>query len=326
MDSPALDQKPSPASYADFSAEKSGVLKTVLQFVAIPLLIVGVAVGGFLGISALVGGGPKTVLDFVDLLRSDTVNRRRQAAFELASRLATGTVPEEFRDPRLVSALGAALEAERKEPRDPPEPAVLILRIFSLLRDPATLPAAREAARDPHPWIRSHALPVLGVLKDEESRPYLDSLCSHPDDPSTRQAALAALAILDQRAGEPFRLSDATRARAEELVKDRHEDVRFQAAILLARAGVAEPALPAFRQMLDRAKLGEFDFDRTISGIDRRMVQTNLVLQALDALRSIPGAAKDPGIEALLRRLADDATEGEPEVRQRARLLLQNRQ
>ena len=82
MESPVEENPKSAASYADFSDEEQqgGWLKTSVQFFAIPMLIVVLAVGVYLGASMLLGTGPQTVSDFAELLRSDTVTRRWHAA------------------------------------------------------------------------------------------------------------------------------------------------------------------------------------------------------------------------------------------------------
>lgn len=318
MTSPAPDKNASPASYADFTTEdRGGPVKTIVQFVAIPVLIVSIFVGLFFGIRLLFGGGPDTALDFVDLLRSDTVNRRRQAAAELGTRLAGGEIPPEYRDPRLVSALCDALDAERAEKEEEPLTALFLLRILARIRDPASVETVRAAAEDGNPSIRSYALLALGALKDVPSAPLLVKLADDPDA-GTRQSALVALAALDQEEGQPPRLSPGTRAIALRHIADRHEDVRFQAAILLARAGEAGAALPVLRKMLDRSYLETFAFDDRISGVSRHVVHSNALVAAIEAVEGLPGAASDAEVLAALSKLSDSATEGDPNVRARA--------
>lgn len=315
-------QAPTPASQARFEEEApQGLLRTALQFVAIPLVIVGVAVGLYVGISLIVGTGPTTAADFVRVLQSDTIGRRWQAAYELANRISTGDVPAEFRDPQLLNALSETLRAARAHPEEPPKLAVLVLGILRRLKEPSTLPAVREALGDPHPWISSHAAVTLGALKDEESRPRIAAL-ARSDDAGSRQAALEALTSLDQVAGMSFHLSAETRAIALEHVGDPAEDVRFTAALVLADAGEREAALPVLRKMLDRAYLDQFKVKDDWGALDVYRLRSDVLLQATARAVKL-SCGDDPKVLEALARLANDETEGDLEVRQAARKALE---
>jgi HEAT repeat protein len=319
-----LDEKqaPTPASQARFEEEApQGFLRTALQFVAIPLVIVGVAVGLYIGISLIVGTGPTTASDFVRVLQSDTIGRRWQAAYELANRISTGDVPQEFRDPQLLNALSDTLRAARAQQEEPPKLAVLVLGILRRLREPSTLPAVRDALLDPHPWIASHAAVTLGALKDEESRPAIAKLAGG-DDAGSRQAALEALASLDQVEGMAFHLSAATRAIALEHVGDPAEDVRFTAALVLADAGEREAALPVLRKMLDRAYLDQFQVKDDWGAIDVYRLRSDVLLQAIARVVKL-SCGDDPQVLEALGRLANDKTEGDFEVRAAAQKALE---
>ncbi len=320
--SPAVAENPSPpASYADFSdAEKGGWLRTAVQFFAIPLLIVSVAVAIYVGANLMVGSGPSTAAEFVDLLQSDTINRRWQAAFELARRLQGAEVPAEFRDPRLTATLASALARARADAGDDARLACTILGIIGRLADPASVPAVREALDDPHPWIRSYAVRALGGLGDRESVPRLRELGLH-EDPGTRQAALAVLAQLDAVAGVSERLAAETRALAMKHLSDPKEDVRFTAALVLARAGEAEAALPVLGKMLDRTYLEQFGMDATLTGISRYQLHSNLILRAIEAVDRLD-ARNDEAVTRVLRQRALAEHEGDQQVRSAAQKVL----
>ncbi|MHC4547423.1 MAG: HEAT repeat domain-containing protein [Planctomycetota bacterium] len=312
-----VERKP-PASYADFEDEKSpGWLRTGVQFFAIPFLIVCVAVAIYVGINMMVGAGPRDAGDFVELLQSDTINRRWQAAYELASRLSTGEVPEEFRDPQLVSALCTALEKSRAEQQDP-RLATLILRILARLQDPRSVPAVRAALAYDHPWVRSHAILALAALDDRDSLPRLQELAEQDGDAKIRQVCLDALARMDQLEGAPFRLSARTRELALTGLGDLHEDVRFTAALVLAHAGEREAALPVLRKMLDRAHLESFGFNDEMGGLDPYKVRSQTLLKAIQGVLWLE-CRDDAGVLDALRRLTDDAHEGDFVVREAAR-------
>jgi HEAT repeat protein len=318
-----LDEKqaPTPASHARFEEEApQGFLRAALQFVAIPLVIVGVAVGLYVGISLMVGTGPTTAADFVRVLQSDTIGRRWQAAYELANRISVGEVPAEFRDPQLLAALSETLAAARAQEEDPPKLAVLVLGILRRLKEPSTLPAVRAALDDRHPWVRSHAAVTLGALRDEESRPRILAL-ARSDDAGTRQASLEALASLDQVEGMPFHLSAETRAVALEHVGDPAEDVRFTAALVLADAGEKEAALPVLRRMLDRSYLDQFKVNDRWGALDVHRLRSDILLQAIARAVQLR-CGDDPAVVRALVRLADDDLEGGTEVREAARRAL----
>jgi|GEM_PF-2955004 len=325
MDAPKDDTNRTPASYADFSAEEEpgGWLKTLVQFFAIPMLIVVMAVGVFFGVSLMIGSGPKSAADFAELLQSETVTRRWHAAFELSARLKDG-VPDEFRDPKLIAALCSALERARKEKQDPPKMAVTTLLLIGRVGDSTAVPAVRDALTDPHPWVRSYAVSALAALGDAESRETMVKLVGD-EDPSTRQAALVALASLEQRGNVAYHLSPELRAMLKQAVGDRAEDVRFSAALLLANVNERHSALPVLKTMLDRDYLEKIvpkeRMDTRLSGVSRYRVHSNVILRGLNAVERLD-CGDDEEVVAAVRKLSESATEGDSDVRYRAQQLL----
>jgi len=328
MESTGADPKKTPASYADFSdaEEQGGWLKTAVQFFAIPMLIVIVAVGIYLGVRMTVGGGPSTTADFVEMLQSDTVKRRWHAAMELQARVSAKGGAEEFRNEKVRIALESALKKARAEQQDPPQMALLTLSILGRIAMPESIPAVREALDDPHPWTRSYAIRVLGALGDEGSRARFEEFTGS-DDPGTRQVALAALARLDrQPPAPPNHLSSRSRELIHQGLGDRHEDVRFTSALLLAQADEGTAALPVLKTMLDRAYLEKLvpakDVDTRLSGLDRYTLHSNVILRALLAVEKLDAAREDPEVVAAIRKLTNSDAEGNSDVRERARSIL----
>jgi HEAT repeat protein len=325
MESQGADPKKTPASYADFSdaEEQGGWLKTAVQFFAIPMLIVILAVGVYLGVNLMLGGSPQTASDFVELLKSDTVTRRSQAAFELAMRLRD-EVPEEFRSEAMVTSLCDALEKARADKQDPPTMAMRVLLILARIRQPDAIPAVRSALDDPHPWTRSYAILALGELKDKESEERIREFVTH-EDPQTRQIALRALVSLEQQVGVPYHIAAPNRELLKKALGDRNEDVRFEAAAMLARVGEREAALPVLKTMLDREYLEKLvptsEMDTSLSGLSRYDVHSNVLMAGLRAVRRLD-CGDDPEVVTLVRKLTDSDSEGDPDVRARARELL----
>ncbi len=318
MDPTKPESHQTPASYADFEKDSQGTwLKTLVQFFAIPFLIVCVAVGIYVGINLMVGTGPKSAADFVEILNSDTINRRTQAAFELSLRLADEEIPPEFRDPRLIEALGRTLRDAREAGDDPPTLAQYVLTIFARLEEPTSAVYVREALADEDEWVRSYAVLTLAAIRDTESLPEIRKLVEDAD-PQTRAAALRACASLEQVPGVEYTLSSKTREIALEQLRDPHEDVRFNSALLLARAGEISAALPTLKKMLDRSYLETFEFHDRLGGTDRYRIHSEVMLSAIRAIIRSPAALSDPEVIKALQNLADDESEADQLVRAEA--------
>ncbi len=329
----SVDKKPgSPASYASFEEEepRGGVLRTFVQFFAIPMLIVSIAVGLWMGVHWIAGSGPTDADDFVELLRSDTINRRWQAAYELANRLRDG-VPEEFRQPRLLEALGSALTRARAEKEKPPRLAISVLRIIGRIADEKSIPVVRDALDDEDPWIRSYAVLGIGALGDRESRPKLVALASDTD-PGTRRAALFTLARFDggglrpgglaRTDGAEAWLSRAVRQIAVDHLGDTDVDVRMTAALVLSETGQAEEAKPVLLKMLDRGYLESFEFNDSIGALDPNHVRSNTIIAGIKAVARL--RYNDPPVLGALEKLTNDDTEIDGVVREHARKALQH--
>lgn len=329
MPSQPVEKPAAPASYADFSEpESGGWVRTLVQFFAIPLLIVLVAVGLYLGISLIVGAGPESAADFVKLLRSDTLNRRWQAAFELSARLRAAEVPAEFHDPALLQALHATLDSARGEGGRQSDLARTVLTILARIGDPASIEPVRRALDDEDDATRSFAILAAGRLGDRAMAPRLRELARH-EDAGTRQAALFALAQLDQVEGLPFQLSPETRALALDQLGDPSVEVRFQAALIAARAGDLPAARKTLLLMLDRSYLDQLPFDEadqgTLKGIDRHQVQSNLIIDTIATIAKLR-VSGEPELTAALERLADPDREPDLHVRESAREALRQLQ
>ena len=237
----------------------------------------------YVGINLILGSGPETAAEFVTLLQSDTINRRTQAAYELAQRLSGKEIPPEFRDEKLVTALCGALDKAREENQNPPNQATVILVILGRLADPRATDAVRRALDDKHKWVRSYAIRALGKIGDRDSISSIRKYTDH-DDPGTRQAALDALARLDQVEGLRYRLSGETREIALRQLGDSKEDVRFTAALILADAGEKDAPRRVLHTMLSREYLEQFPLDSEQRGLSQYKIHSNVILKAIAAV------------------------------------------
>jgi len=324
METPGDAPQKTPASYADFPNENGGGgwLKTAVQFFAIPMLIVILAVSVYLGVSLMIGSGPTTSADFVELLKSDTVTRRWHAATELVARLKDD-VPDEFKTEAIINSLCEALTKARAEKQDPPQLATITLTILGRIGHPSAIPAVRDALNDKHPWTRSYAILVLAQLRDRESLDQIRAFASH-EDPGTRQAAIVAIAQLEQIEGMSYHLSPETREMLKSKLGDREEDVRFSAALLLARVRERGAALPVLKTMLDRDYLEKLVPSSEVDGrirVNLYDVHSNLLLSALKAIDGL-NCGDDPEVVTAVRKLTNSDGEGSADVRAKARDVL----
>jgi HEAT repeats/PBS lyase HEAT-like repeat len=276
----------------------------VLQFFIFPLSIVAVCVTVFVifGLIASEGKGPRQYLDEV---RTGSANRRWQAAFELTKVLQAHKDPV-LKDPRFVDEAVRTFEQSAGDDQRVRRYLALALgRLGDRRAVPALLQAAKEAAPDgPHsdPDTQIYAVWALGAIGDPQAEPALLELAKG-EDAGVRKAAVHALGSLP---------GDASRQALSAALADPVEDVRWNAAVALARR--RDPAAaPVLLEMLDRAHLATIE---TLKEEDQRV---EVMLQAAEAAGVVP----DPRLRTTLESLRDH--DPSLKVREAARAALEGR-
>jgi len=275
----------------------------VLQFFIFPLSIVAVCVTVFVifGLIASEGKGPRQYLDEV---RTGSANRRWQAAFELTKVLQAHKDPA-LKDPRFVDeAVRTFSESAGDDPRVRRYLALALGRLGDRRAVPALLQAAKDSAADgPHadPETQIYSVWALGAIGDPSAEPELVEL-ARSEDAGVRKTAVHALGSFP---------GEESRTTLVSALGDRIEDVRWNAAVALARR--RDPAAaPVLLEMLDRAHLG------AIAGMTEEQ-RGDTVLQAIEAAAVVPDPRLRPPLEALRDR---DAS---LKVREAARVALEGR-
>ncbi len=303
MSAPPTPEREDPAGAAPPPAEapKATVPFLVLQFFLFPLGIVAVCVTVFV-VFGLIAGESRGARDYLAEIRSGSANRRWQAAFELSKVLQAGK-DKSLEDPKFAAeALTLFRESSRDDPRVRRYLALALGRLGSAEAVPDLLAAVRPTGGDEQagdPDTRIYAIWALGAIGDARAVPELVSLTGDVD-PGIRKAAVHALG------GYP---GDEAASALRQALADSTEDVRWNAALALARRG-DDAAGPVLLGMLDRAHL------EAVTDLSAEQ-REEAVLQAVAAAAGIPG----PEVRAALERLRD----GDPnlKVREAARRSLE---
>ena len=226
-------------------AERQGTPFLVLQFFVFPMAIVASCVAVFV-VFGLIAAEGKSAREYLGEVRTGGTARRWQAAFEL-SKVIQGGKDKALKDPRFADELLALFqESEKDDPRVRRYLALALGRIGDARAVPPLLKlvAEHDATSDPETLI--YSIWALGSLRDESAVPELVRLAG-AEDPGVRKAAVHALGAMP---GEP------ARERLLASLADGAEDVRWNAALALARRGDAAGA-PVLKSMLDRAYLAK---------------------------------------------------------------------
>ena len=210
-----------------------------VQFFLIPLAVVAVTVGIYLGFRMLLSDD-RSAQEYLVEIRTGGANRRWPAAYELSRLMADPKVRAS--DETLVPGLIAAFDESKGG--DP-----LVRRYLALALGRIDPPAPRrvvelltEALNDASDSeTRINAIWALGSLKEASAIPKLEGLYQSQDSGIRKMIVYALGAIPEARASTVLEiaLADAT------------PDVQWNAAIALARHGRRE-GVPVIRQMLDR--------------------------------------------------------------------------
>lgn len=266
-----------PTSPPPPSARKSGPLRVVFGLIVVPLLVVLLCVGVFIGFG-WIAYERHGVSDYVEDLKSFWPNRRWQAAYEL-SKVITA-------DPEALNKDPSALAEVRRQFADPqtePRARRYLALVLGRSRDAEALPLLRQAAEPSQSdgETRIYALWSLGAIGDPTARPALEDALADADSGVRKTAAYALGALGDNRAA----------TRLEPLLADPVSDVRWNAALALARLGDGAGA-PVLEQMLDRRLL------RQVPGITDEQAEEAMI-QAAPALAAVTGEAARPRLDRI---------------------------
>jgi HEAT repeat protein len=282
----------------------------VLQFFVFPLAIVAVCVAVFV-IFGLIAGESRGARDYLAEVRGGSANRRWQAAFELSKVLQARKDPA-LSEPRFAEeAVRLFRESGTDDPRVRRYLALALGRLGDARAVPALLEAVEEGAakeRPVDPETQVYAVWALGAIGDASALPKLVALAGGPD-PGLRKAAVHALGAF---AGE------VAQAALVKALGDATEDVRWNAAVALARRG--EPrAAPILLEMMDRTHLADLDRRLRERGLPDGLTpeqREEAILQAVAAAAVLPS----PALRSALERLRD--TDENLKVREAARRAL----
>ena len=221
-----------PQGDEEFTEEPRGAGKMIVRFFLLPLVVVVAAVGIFLVFNYMTfeRRGPR---DYLQEVRGGAANRRWQAAFELSRSL--GSLPPEERASLTAETLRVFESLSPRRPDDLLVRRYLVL-VLGRLGEKQAVPALIQAASAEDPDTRLYAVWALGKIGDPAGfETVLAS--SESEDAGARKMAAYVLGAL----GDPRAIP-----RLKVLADDRVADVRWNAAIALARArGPVGPVRPA---------------------------------------------------------------------------------
>jgi len=270
----------------------------VLQFFIFPMAIVAVCVAVFV-IFGMIAAEGKGARDYLAEVRTGSANRRWQAAFEL-SKVLQARKDKVLADPAFAAELTSIFEESAgDDPRVRRYLALALGRLGSARAVPALLEAAKGSPAAPvDSETQIYAVWALGAIGDPAALPGLLEL-ARAGDAGVRKAAVHALGSYPD---------DASAGALAEALSDPAEDVRWNAAVALARRRDPRSA-PVLLQMMDRAHLA------TVSDLtpDQR---EEAIQQAAAAAGSVP----DPELRRALRALLD--SDPNPRVKEAARRAL----
>jgi HEAT repeat protein len=227
----------------------SGAPALAVQFFLIPLAVVGVTAGIYIGFRSLLADD-RSAKDYLTEIRTGGENRRWPAAYELSRLMADPKVRAS--DKTLVPGLLAAFEQSKDgDPMvrrylalaigrlDAPAPRRAVELLLDATRDQPT-----ESGTAADSETRLNAIWALGSLKEASAVPTLEGLYASPDA-GIRKMVVYALGAIPQAKESPVLVTALT---------DTVADVQWNAAVALARHGRAD-GLPVIQRMLDRAYL-----------------------------------------------------------------------
>jgi len=209
-----------------------------VQFFLIPLAVVAVTVGVYMGFRSLLADARSPQEYLIEIQRGGT-DRRWPAAYELSRMMAD---PKVRGDRTLGPALVKAFQESKSDPQVRRYLALAIGRLDPPL-PPAAIADLTGALEDPDSETRISVIWALGSSGDPAVVPRLIPLFTAPDiDAGIRKMVVYALGALPGETQIPT---------LRTALQDSVADVRWNAAVALARHGNHD-GVNVIRQMLDR--------------------------------------------------------------------------
>jgi HEAT repeat protein len=255
-----------------------------VQFFLIPLAVVAVAVGVYVGFRALLTDA-RTPQDYLREVQMGGSARRWPAAYELSRLMAD---PKVRADKALAPAL---VKAFQQADGDPQVRRYLALAIGRL--DPPLPPDAiadlTHALDDPDSETRISVIWALGSSGDAAVVPRLISMYGAQDtDAGIRKMVVYALGALP---------GDEQTATLQAALRDEVPDVRWNAAVALARKG-RHDGVGVLRQMLDRRYV-EQTVKRDVRLDEDRDPIADVMISGLKAAATLKDESLKPSVTAL---------------------------
>jgi HEAT repeats len=274
----ADEQSPEPGPETEEAPERQTTPFLVLQFFIFPMAIVAVCVTVFV-IFGLIASEGKSARAYLEEVRAGGTNRRWQAAFEL-SKILQGKKEAALEDDRFVPEIVSLFrDSKNDDPRVRRYLAVALGRLGDRRAVDPLIEVLKQ--RDPDPETLIYSVWALGAIGDPKALPILLTLAGS-EDSGVRKAVVHSLGALP---------SPEARAALETALDDATPDVRWNAAIALAREG-DDAAKPVLLRMLDREQIA------ATPGVTPEQVDEAL----LQAIAATPGL-HDTDVTGVLQRL-----------------------
>jgi HEAT repeat protein len=254
-----------------------------VQFFLIPLAVVAVTVGVYVGFRSLLADN-RSPQDYLAEIQNGGTSRRWPAAYEL-SRLMSD--PKVRGDRSLAPAL---VKAYQQSKDDDPRVRQYLALALGRLDPPMPADAVAELTKaldDPDGEARITAIWALGSSGDAAVVPKLEPLCTS-QDAGIRKMAVYALGALP---------GSAQLAALQSALRDETPDVRWNAAVALARHG-SRDGVPVLRQMLDRHYV-EQTVKRDVRPDEDVDPVSDVMISGLRAAASLKDAALKPSVATL---------------------------
>ena len=254
-----------------------------VQFFLIPLAVVGITVTVYVGFRSMLADDRKAQ-DYLAEVRNGGSDRRWPAAYELSRLMADPNVrADRTLAPELVKAFVAAKD---DDPRVRQYLALAIGRLDPPL-PPDAVAALTRTLDSSDGEARISAIWALGSSGDAAVVPTLQPLYGS-DDAGVRKMTVYALGALP---------GDAQLATLRTALQDSIADVRWNAAVALARKGNHD-GVPVLRQMLDRAYV-EQTVKREVRLDEDRDPIADVMISGLRAAATLKDDTLKPSVVAL---------------------------